>query len=150
MTPLEVTAPRCSRTRSVARATSNGARKIFKLGLSFGLLTPMVALAARFNDAAELLNFFTNFIRVSVIPFLIALAVIYFLWGVGKFIKNADNETERETGKKFMIYGIIGLFVIVAFWGIVQVLINTFGTDSILPSFPTTSGGSIPGYSDLF
>ena len=36
----------------------------------------------------------------------------------------------RNKGKNIMIYGIIGLFVMVSFWGIVNILINTFELDT--------------------
>lgn len=53
---------------------------------------------------------------------LIAIAVVYFFWGVAKFIINSDNEQAREEGKKHMIWGIIGLFIMVGVWGIIEVV----------------------------
>ena len=43
--------------------------------------------------------------------------------------------TEKEA-RNVMIYGIIGLFVMVAVWGLVNVLINTFGLSTSVPQVP--------------
>ena len=37
---------------------------------------------------------------------------------------------KRTKMKNTMIYGIIGLFVMISFWGIVNILINTFELDT--------------------
>jgi CHASE3 domain sensor protein len=40
-----------------------------------------------------------------------AVAVLYFLWGVYRYIRNADNADERANGHRQMFYGIIGLAI---------------------------------------
>lgn len=62
----------------------------------------------------------------AVIPVLIALGVVYFVWGVISYVIGADEEAKKK-GRDKIIYGIIGLAVIVAVWGLVNVLVNTFG-----------------------
>ncbi len=62
----------------------------------------------------------------DVIPVLFLLATVIFLWGVIQFILAASNEKEREEKKQFIIYGLIGLFVIIAVWGLVNILLYTF------------------------
>lgn len=62
----------------------------------------------------------------AAIPAMMILATVLFLWGVITYLVNADNEDKRTEGRTFMIYGIIGLFVMVAVWGLVDVLYNTF------------------------
>jgi hypothetical protein len=56
-----------------------------------------------------------------------ALAVVYFLWGVVGFIKNADNTEKREEGYKHMIWGIIGLFIMISANGIINIIRSTIG-----------------------
>jgi Flp pilus assembly pilin Flp len=70
------------------------------------------------------------------IPALIAIALVTFLTGVVKYIKGGDNEESRESGRTMMVYGIIVLFVMVAFWGIVQIVVGTFFSGDV----------SIPNY----
>lgn len=82
----------------------------------------------------------------KVVILLISLAVIFFIYGIVKFIKSADEEEGREKGKNIMLYGIIGLFVIVSMWGIVNILRNTFELDTLpfvdVPYFYGNGGGS--------
>jgi hypothetical protein len=51
-------------------------------------------------------------------------AVILFFYGLASFILNADG-TEKESGKKHMISGMVGLFIIFAVWGIVALVGDT-------------------------
>jgi hypothetical protein len=62
----------------------------------------------------------------SIIPVLIALGVVYFVWGVISYVISSDEEA-KKTGRNRIIYGIIGLAVIVAVWGLVNILVRTFG-----------------------
>ena len=64
-----------------------------------------------------------------VIPLLYALAFVYFLIGLVRFIF-IDGEAGREKGKQAMIYGLIGLFVIFAVWGLVNILLTTLTSAS--------------------
>lgn len=59
--------------------------------------------------------------------FLVALALLVFLYGAFKFVLNADNQSERETGRRHMIYGIIGLIVMTSALAILTIAANTFG-----------------------
>jgi len=68
---------------------------------------------------------------------LISVAVIIFLWGVVKYIKSADSEEERIKAKDFIMYGIIGIFVMVSVWGLVNILSGTFPMDKNAPTPPT-------------
>jgi len=57
-----------------------------------------------------------------------ALALIYFFWGLAKFILHAGGDDEaRVAGKQVMLWGIIALFVMVSIWGIVNFLGRAFG-----------------------
>lgn len=61
----------------------------------------------------------------AVIPVLIALGVVYFVYGVITYVI-ANDEEAKKTGRDRIIYGIIGLAVIVAVWGLVNILVKTF------------------------
>ncbi len=82
---------------------------------------------------ADILKFFTCLLENSVIPLLITVAIVIFIWGVVQFIGNADNEEKRKKGREFMVWGIVSLFLIVSVWGIVHILTNTFGVSFGLP-----------------
>ena len=69
----------------------------------------------------------------AVIPLLIAVAVVLFLYGVVKFITSGGDEEKRKEARNFMLYGIIGLFVMVSVWGLVNILTGTFGLSPNIP-----------------
>ncbi len=62
----------------------------------------------------------------GILFLLLALTLLVFLWGVAKFILKSDSETEREKGKQVMIWGLIGIFVMVSVTGIVYLVAVTF------------------------
>ena len=62
---------------------------------------------------------------VIVSQFILAAAVLYFLWNTFKFVKSAGDETEREKSKGGMIWGIIGIAVMVSMWGLVRLITNS-------------------------
>ena len=75
----------------------------------------------------------------AIVPLLITLALIYFIYGVAKFATSKEA-ADRDTARDIMIYGAIGLFAIVSIWGIV-VLLQQFtgvqpGVTPFLPSVP--------------
>ncbi len=81
-----------------------------------------------------------NIINSLVAPVLLAVAFIFFLFGVYKyFIFGAANDTERETGRKFVLWSIIGFVVIFSIWGLVGVVGSTFGISpgGYAPTYPT-------------
>jgi len=64
----------------------------------------------------------------------LGLAFLFFIWGLAIFILRAGDDSEREKGKKTMLWGIIALVVISSIWGIVTLIQNTLniggdGTD---------------------
>src|SRR5574344_845303 len=81
----------------------------------------------------EIAGYLTCIISESIMPLLISLAVLGFVWGIIQYFLNPENEKEREKGKKFMLWGLIALFVIVSFWGIVEILTTTFGVKNTIP-----------------
>ena len=82
-------------------------------------------------------------INVVLVPVLVAIAFIVFLWGVYKYyILNADNEAERAKGHQFMLWGIIGFVIIMSVWAIVNFVMSIFGlTSTQSPTIPTIGGG---------
>lgn len=75
----------------------------------------------------------------AILPILIALGVVYFVWGVITYVI-ADDAEAKKSGRDRIIFGIIGLAVIIGVWGLVKILTNTFGlngTQTItVPSVP--------------
>jgi hypothetical protein len=72
------------------------------------------------------------------ITVIIALAVATFVWNVyGYFFTEKDK---KEAGK-YVLFSVIGFFVILSIWGLVNVLSNTFNLPKNQPAWPF--GGSV-------
>ena len=65
------------------------------------------------------------------------LATVIFLWGVIQYITAGGEEEKIKSGRTYMLWGIIALFVMVAVWGLVGVITATFQGD-------INSGAGIP------
>jgi hypothetical protein len=61
-----------------------------------------------------------------VIPVIVSLTVAYFLWGTTQYIMYGDDPNKRSEGRKKMIWGIIGLSVMMSFWAFARMVKGTF------------------------
>ncbi len=64
-------------------------------------------------------------IVLPIIKLLFGIAVLVFAYGIAKMIIKADDAEAREHGKNSMIYGIVGIFIMISAWGIVYLVANT-------------------------
>ncbi len=69
---------------------------------------------------------FITVINRTLIPAIFALAFLVFIFYVYKFFI-ANGAADREKGRTFVLWSVIGFGVMISIWGIVNVLINTFG-----------------------
>jgi uncharacterized membrane protein len=116
-------------------------KKIISFGAVLGFI-PFLAFAA---DAFSILDVISGLLAY-VIPILITLAVVYFIWSVIQYTLSSDEEAKKKA-KSGIIQGLIGLFVIVAFWGIISLITNTFGVgpqqlqNNAIPCIPNPQAG---------
>lgn len=83
---------------------------------------------------ADVLSLVKSIDRVIINPiifFLFAVAMVYFLYGVAQYFMSSDNEEVRSKSKTHMIWGVVGLFIMVGVFGIMRILLNTFGETRI-------------------
>ncbi len=64
-----------------------------------------------------------------LIAIMFAVATAYFFYGVARYIWDPDNEEQREKGRIGMMYGLIGMFIMVAVFGILKFIISSTGAD---------------------
>jgi len=64
-----------------------------------------------------------------LIPILISLSFVVFVWGLVLFIGRSGSQQAVEEGKRKMIWGVLVLFVIVSVWGIIALLKTMTDTD---------------------
>ncbi len=67
-------------------------------------------------------------LNTVVAPVIFTLAFIFFVWGVvNYFFIHGGEEAKREEGRQFILWGIIGMVVLFAVWGILNILLSTLG-----------------------
>jgi hypothetical protein len=62
----------------------------------------------------------------QVLVLIMAVAVVVFVWQVIRYFV-LTAETDRKNAGLYVMYSIIGFFVVLSLWGIVNVLSGTFG-----------------------
>lgn len=78
-------------------------------------------------DVNGLLAAISREIINPIIYLLFAVAVVIFLWGGFVFVANAEDESARTEGKRKLIWGIVGMLIMLLAIFIVQVVANSIG-----------------------
>lgn len=91
---------------------------------------PTVAFAQTITDVNSLTYKLTN-LGNTFIEILIAFAVIWIIFNVVRFIMSGDEK--RKEHQSAIMWGVLGLFIILSIWGLVAILRNTFRLDNTAP-----------------
>ena len=67
-----------------------------------------------------------------------AAGFLLFLWGLVVFLWNVEEGGNNSEGKEHMIWGIVGMFIMVSIWSIIALLDNTFGLGALRGNGPAT------------
>jgi len=94
------------------------------------LSTPVAYSAGSFDTFVAKVD---TLIVNPLIYLLFALALVYFLWGMAEFLMGGDNEEKRSVGKSHMLWGIVGLAIMMGVWTILGVVLNTLNIQGIDP-----------------
>lgn len=81
-------------------------------------------------------QFIVNVNKLIINPLILllfALAVVYFLYGIFEFISNQENEEKKTKGKSHMIWGIIGITIMMGVFTIMNMILNTLNIEGIEP-----------------
>src|SRR3989344_566308 len=54
-------------------------------------------------------------------PILVTLAMLYFFWGIAKYMGAGDAE-ELKSGRTTIIYGMLAMFIVMGVWGIAALI----------------------------
>lgn len=114
-------------------------KKFIYTALSFSPIMALAQTAPGNIDATAkgLANTFKNVVNI-LIPAMFGLAIIYFFYGVAKYILNAGEQDKAKEGKSIMIYGVIAIAVMATLYGLVAFLAGAVGiTPSSSVTLPT-------------
>ncbi len=80
------------------------------------------------QNADDILQKLATEIFSPLYQLIVAIAFLYFLYGVAKFIYDMKNPQEKNTGKQHLLWGLIGLFIIFSVGGILSMFEGIFGS----------------------
>lgn len=96
---------------------------------AFSLL-PQIASAQAVSTFGQLVGKIYGMLS-SLVPLIVSLTVIVFLWGIFKLV-SSNSEDARKDAIKVITFGVVALFVMISVWGLVAILSNTFFGGSTL------------------
>jgi hypothetical protein len=118
-------------------------------------LITLAALAAPLFAGAQGTGDLTSFVKVIgnivnlLVPLVSTLAIVFFFYGLAKYVLNSGDEDKKEEGKNIMIWGVLAMFVLVTIWGIIGFLQktagNTAGPQNINVDLPDVVPSNISG-----
>jgi hypothetical protein len=105
---------------------------------------PFITHAQRVLDLNSFLIKVNNVMN-QIIPIMISFAVVWLIYSVIRYFI-ATSEPDKKAASSMVFMAIIGLFVILSIWGLVNFLVRTFGLDNNVPKteihnlLPTNGG----------
>lgn len=81
------------------------------------------------ESVIQLIHNINRFIINPIIVLLFAVAVLVFIYGIFEYFRNGNSSEGRDTGRRHMIAGVIGIAIMVSVFGIIDVVINTIGAN---------------------
>lgn len=101
------------------------------MGVVSTLFMPLAALAQTQVTNVETLIRRVQGIMNTLVPLILIVATIVFIWGIVSTLISGGDVEKRKQGRDLVLYGLIGLFVISAVWGLVAIIGNTISTPTI-------------------
>ena len=104
---------------------------------------PVVTSAQGFaSDGGTFGEFLRNILTFSnnvLIPFIIGIGFLVFVWGMFRyFIAGGANDEAKEQGRSLMVYATLGFVLIIVFWGIINLISSSTGyAGSTVNSIPS-------------
>lgn len=72
---------------------------------------------------------FQTYILYPSMKIVFALGMMLFVYGLVEFLWDLDNPGAKESGKQHMVWGIVGVLIMVSVWSIIAIVLGTFGID---------------------
>ena len=82
---------------------------------------------AHVTAAKALLVKIEGAILFPLMSLMMAVALLVFLYGMYEYVAGADSDEAQTIGKTHMLYGIIGLLVMISAYAILKIVAGTFG-----------------------
>lgn len=95
--------------------------------------------------AGNLVDKFVTLIIDPAILIVFAAGLFLFMWGLVEFLVAINRGGDTSEGKRHMVWGIVGMLIMVSVYGIISLLDNTFGLDIANPDVSRINNVVAPG-----
>lgn len=90
-------------------------------------LFPIVYAQVESGEALSFVGKLKTFIIQPILGIIFALAFVLFLWGVTQFMMHPEDDDVRTQGKNHMIWGLVGMFIMVSVTTIISIIKASLG-----------------------
>ena len=98
--------------------------------LSSLILCPYVTKAQSIKSGEDLVQGIATHIVNPIIRVFFAVALAFFLWGVISMIASGEKEEARQKGRDHILWGLVGMGIMIAAFSLLKLVTSTFGVDA--------------------
>lgn len=102
-------------------------KKLLALALTFAPSMAFAQTLSSLNNINQVTARFTSILN-TITVILISIAVVWIIISVVRYLIAGGDATARKEGGLRILWGVVGLFVIVSIWGLVSILTNSLAT----------------------
>ncbi len=81
------------------------------------------------GKGTALLDRIVTYLIDPAVKVVFTLGLLVFFIGIVEFLWALKDGKPSETGKQHIIYGLVGMFIMVSVYGIISMIMNTLGID---------------------
>lgn len=89
------------------------------------ILIPVAHAQSAPASVIEFIGRVNQYFLNPLIVLMFAIALVTFIWGMFSFFGNKDNSEELEKGKRHILWGILGMAIMVSVFGIMNFISST-------------------------
>ncbi len=95
-------------------------------------------------SGSQLLNNIWTYVVEPAMMVLFAAGMVVFMYGLVQFLWQLKDGHGHDEGVKHMLWGVVGMFIMVSVWGIIALIINTIGADPFNPDPSRLNSVTVP------
>jgi heme/copper-type cytochrome/quinol oxidase subunit 2 len=98
------------------------------------ILVPVTHAQSAPESVLQLMGRINQYFLNPLIVLMFAIALVTFVWGMFSFFGRKDNTEDIEKGKQHILWGIVGMAIMVSVFGIMNFITNTTIGQTVDPS----------------
>jgi hypothetical protein len=104
------------------------------------LVNAQIVFSSGGGQFGTLLGNLLAFTNSVLIPFILGIGFLVFVWGMFQFfIAGGANDEAKEKGKSLIVYAVLGFVLIIVFWGIINLIVQSVTGGNSTQSLPASS-----------